>query len=278
MLGNRGIYKDGWKAVTNHTWKDSFEDDEWELYHVAVDYSEKDNVAAKYPEKLKELQDAWLIEAGKYGVFPMHMSSHVGGPESVIKLTGGNRFIPGKVSEYKHIYRYFDLVESSGTKNTSFVMDVTFTRSSVDEQGVLFSTGDRFGGWSFYVKNNVLTYTLNARGKHEYTIEGGALPDGQVKARLEVRLVKPEAAAKKPNTATVTLYVNGEKKASQVIEDYADWVGNSFETIGANRYVSVTENYESPFIFEGNIENVKIKTADSTVTTEELIDAFMAID
>lgn len=272
MLGNKGIYKNGWKAVTNHTFNDSFDEDEWELYHVEEDYSERYNVADKYPEKLRELQDEWLIEAGKYGVFPQHMNSHVGGPDAIAKLVGADRFIPGKVSEYKHIYRYFDLQESSGTNNNSYVLTITFNRTSKEQEGVLYSTGDRFGGWTTYIKDNTLHYTLNAGGKKEFKLQTGELPEGRVTIRQELRLKKEK------KEASVSLYIGEEKAAELVIPNYNDSTGNSFETIGANRYVSVTEDYESPFIFQGDIEHVKIRTADSTVSTEELINAFMAID
>ena len=78
--------------------------------------------------------------------------------------------------------------------------------------------------------------------------------------------------------AKISLYIENEKTAEFTVPDYTDNVGNSFHTIGANRYVSVTKDYESPFIFSGNIEYVKIRTADSTVSTEELINAFLAVD
>lgn len=72
MLGNRAIYKDGWKAIVNHSQNRSggrFEDDEWELYHVQKDYSENTDVAKEYPQKVKELEKLWYIEAARAGVF-----------------------------------------------------------------------------------------------------------------------------------------------------------------------------------------------------------------
>ncbi|MGN0376793.1 MAG: hypothetical protein ACI4ED_04085, partial [Suilimivivens sp.] len=173
---------------------------------------------------------------------------------------------------------YFDLVNSSNTCNNSFALTVDFVRADVKQQGVLYSTGGRFGGWSLYIKDNTLLYTLNAYGKTEHTVTAGAVPEGRVEAKLEVKLIKDIVNRHTPKTAYISIYINGEKKAEAKIDDYNDSTANSFETIGANRYVSVTDNYTAPFIFEGNIEYVKIKTPDSTVTTEELIDAFMAID
>ena len=71
MNGHRGIYSDGWKAVTYHQQGRPFDDDEWELYNLTEDFSECNNLAEKYPEKLRELIDLWWIEVGKYGVLPL---------------------------------------------------------------------------------------------------------------------------------------------------------------------------------------------------------------
>ena len=81
MLGHRGIWVDGWKAVTRHQKNDPWGDDEWELYHVAEDFSESNNLAAENPEKLRELVDRWWVEAGRYGVLPLDdRSFQLGGP------------------------------------------------------------------------------------------------------------------------------------------------------------------------------------------------------
>jgi arylsulfatase len=272
MLGNKGIYKDGWKAVTNHTFNDSFDDDIWELYHVEEDYSERYNVADKYPDKLKELQEEWLIEAGKYGVFPQHLNSHVGGPKALMQLTGGKRHIPGQIHEYRHIYRYFDLVKVPNTRGNSFALSSILLREDETQDGVIYSTGDRFGGWSLYIRENKLRYTLNKGGKTQVHLCGDReLPKGRIKIRLEVKMNAEK-------NAEITLYLQDEKIAAVNVSEYNDWTGNSFHTIGANRYVSVSDDYESPFIFKGNIEYVKIRTADSEQTTEELLNEFFAID
>ena len=74
MLGSRGIWHEGWKAVTTHPtiagWS-HFNDDEWELYHVDVDRSELHDVAGENPDKLRELQNLWFAEAGRNGAFPL---------------------------------------------------------------------------------------------------------------------------------------------------------------------------------------------------------------
>jgi arylsulfatase A-like enzyme len=71
MRGNRGIYSDGWKAVAIHERRTDFDEDVWELYHVAIDFAECINVAEKYPDKLQEMKDLWWSEAEKYGSLPL---------------------------------------------------------------------------------------------------------------------------------------------------------------------------------------------------------------
>ncbi len=78
MFGNRGIYYKGWSAVTKHRtpWElvgvklAAFDDDVWELYDGSKDWTQADDLSAELPEKLRELQRLWLIEAVKYNVLP----------------------------------------------------------------------------------------------------------------------------------------------------------------------------------------------------------------
>ena len=78
MFGNRALYHEGWIAVARHgrlPWENAgsydFDKDTWELYNVAQDFSEANDVAAQNPDKLKELQDLFLVEAKKYNVLPL---------------------------------------------------------------------------------------------------------------------------------------------------------------------------------------------------------------
>jgi len=82
LVGNRAIYKDGWMASTTPLrlpWvtigaEPNPDDFKWELYNVNEDFSQANNLAAKNPEKLKELQAAFDVEAKKYNVYPLDSS------------------------------------------------------------------------------------------------------------------------------------------------------------------------------------------------------------
>ena len=77
MFGNRAIYHEGWIAATRHSipWLltplPPLKDDVWELYNIDKDFSEADDLAAKNPEKLKELQDLFMQEAERNHVLPI---------------------------------------------------------------------------------------------------------------------------------------------------------------------------------------------------------------
>jgi arylsulfatase len=71
LRGMRAIYHQGWRAVAKHTNGTPYEDDVWELFEVGRDFAEAENLAARYPEKLKELQTLWWSEARTYGVLPL---------------------------------------------------------------------------------------------------------------------------------------------------------------------------------------------------------------
>jgi arylsulfatase len=85
IFGSRAIYKDGWKAAAAHhpdyidlnvlVTKDSvernFDKDVWELYNLNEDFNERTDLAKKYPEKLKELQGLFDLEAKRYNIYPL---------------------------------------------------------------------------------------------------------------------------------------------------------------------------------------------------------------
>ena len=86
MVGNRAIYHDGWVAATTPPappWElgtgkmPPLDQYKWELYNIAEDYSESNDLAASNPDKLKEMQALFLKEAADYQVLPLDNSGFV---------------------------------------------------------------------------------------------------------------------------------------------------------------------------------------------------------
>jgi arylsulfatase len=251
--GNRGIYKDGWKAVVNHCFVEDYAKDEWELYHVEEDYSEKYNVADKYPEKLRELQEDFMQEAGKYGVFPMLRFSMHGKPENLSRQYSEKRAVPEKEFVFEHVIKPVDLVNSRNiggaiANGAAQLVTAYIYRESSKDEGVIYSVGQRFGGYSFYIKDNHLKYVYNTNKAAYYTaVSTVEVPTGNVKVAYSY--VVDNGRAK------VTLYINDKPAGETVVESFAYMMGFT-SSLKANRYSPVTPDYEVPFEFSGRLDKV----------------------
>jgi arylsulfatase len=166
MLGSRGIWHDGWKAVTTHPTLSGWghlNEDTWELYHTDTDRSEVHDLAADQPEKLRELVNLWFAEAGANGAFPLY-------DRSVMELILTPRPL---LASPKDRYVYFpdtaDVPEQQAVsiRNRSYVIGALVDIPAPGAQGVLFAHGARFGGHALYVKDNRLHYAYNFVGMFE---------------------------------------------------------------------------------------------------------------
>jgi arylsulfatase A-like enzyme len=178
MLGSRGIWHDGWKAITTHPtlsgWS-HFNDDEWELYHVDVDRAELHDLAAEQPEKVRELVNLWYAEAGANQAFPLD-------DRSALEIMITPRPV---LSAPRERYVYFpdaaDIPESQAVnvRNRSYTIGALLDIPSPGAHGVLFAHGSRFGGHALYIKDDRLHYVYNFVGMDVEEIVGTAdVPTG----------------------------------------------------------------------------------------------------
>jgi len=171
MFGNRAIYHDGWVACTRHSipWlmvpNPPLSDDVWELYNVNEDFSEADNLAAKNPEKLKELQKLFNEEAAKNHVFPIDDRR----AERFDAGTAGRPDLMGKRTSLTVYEGMIGIMENAfiNVKNQSKTITADVDIPSKSANGVILAQGGRFGGWSLYVKDGRPAYTYNFVGLHE---------------------------------------------------------------------------------------------------------------
>ncbi|HQQ94506.1 MAG TPA: arylsulfatase [Bacteroidia bacterium] len=173
MIGNRAIYHEGWYAGTIHKapWEAQprrpLAEDVWELYNVNEDFSQCHNLAAKNPEKLKELQRYFYEEAIKYKVFPLDDRSIerfdpviAGRPDLMngrtkLVLYEGAKGIPENA---------FINVKN---RSLSITADVNVPANA---NGVILCQGGDFGGWTFYMLKGKAYYTYNWVGLEKYTV------------------------------------------------------------------------------------------------------------
>ena len=198
IFGNRAIYADGWFAGTLHRapWemkpRAELANDTWELYDTRNDFSLANNLAAKEPAKLKELQDLFMKEAVAHRVLPIDdrvmerlNAKLVGRPDLIGDRTSMTLYAGMKgMSE-----NVFPNVKNRGLTITA---DVEIPAGGAD--GVILAQGGRFGGWTLYTKGGKPIYSYNFIGLQRFTVAGtaGDSPgQGDDPDRVRVRRRRP---------------------------------------------------------------------------------------
>lgn len=285
MAGNRAIYHEGWTAVAQHghPWVDvgvkgvRFADDTWELYDTTTDWSQAHDVAAEHPQLLAELQRLFLIEASRYGVFPLDdrtaerhnpLISHRAG------LIGPRRSVT-----YRGRVRALSEEAVLNTKNCSHRITARLeTPPGTAPGGVVVAQGGRFGGWSLYVADGRVAYAYNLHGATVTTVAGGALPVGGP-VRVDVDVAYDGGGVGKG--ADVTVCVDGVATGCGRLERTAAYYFAFDETfnLGVDPGAPVTDAYrQGDNRFTGTVHEVTLSLTGepSLPTTAEEIRTLLA--
>ena len=251
MFGHRGIWVDGWKAVTWHRRGTEWSDDEWELYHVDKDFSETNNLAEQEPEKLRALIDRWWIEAGRHGVLPLD--------DRTIEINQPSQ-LPGAPHQglryhYTPPIAHMPVETSPAIDLGSWTMEVSVSRSSPEQQGVIFNRGSIHTGVTLYIKDNRLHFDYHAYDDWARIQADAPLPAGDFVIGVSLQSDSPRGPGQ------VTLSINGNEVGSgevQVLQRRILFAHGEFD-IGADKRSPVGDNYDPPFEFEGQIHTVDIE-------------------
>jgi arylsulfatase len=251
MLGTRGIWENGWKAVALHaplTGKGHFDKDEWELYHVDKDRSESTNLAKKNPGKLKALIKTWFEEAKKNLVLPLD-------DRSAAELLGVERPSEEKPRERYIYYPGTSPVPEGVAVNVrgrsyKIIADVEITDANCS--GVIFAHGSRFGGHTLFIKDRKLHYVYNFLGiKPEQKFVSQELNPGKYTIGME--FVRERAGQYGESHGTTKLYVNEKVVAQGDMKTQPGKFTLSGDglCIGRDSGDAVSEGYKSPGTFKG---------------------------
>jgi arylsulfatase A-like enzyme len=263
MFGNRGIYHDGWTAVTRHSipWDVSgtppkFSADKWELYNTNDDFSESRDLASKYPAKLKQLQQIFLVEAEKYNVLPLD-DRRVERFNPV--LAGRPSLMWGRTS--LTLYPGMSAMMENATldiKNRSHTVTAQIEVPQGGGDGVIIAQGGRFGGWTLYTKGGKLKYCYNWLDKERYTIESkDVLAPGKQVVKFEFNYDGGGLG----KGGIGTLYVNDKKVGEGRIDRTEPFIFSADETedVGEDLATPVTEDYkEGDNKFNGIIDKITL--------------------
>jgi hypothetical protein len=265
VMGSRGVYHEGWfacafgpkrpwEADTSHLIGWDPDDDEWELYRLDDDYSQARNLADEHPQKLRELQDMFMIQAARNNVLPigggLYMAYH---PEEARSSTLTEwTLYPGQVR----------IPEAMAPKYTSgfstlATIDVELAEG---DQGVLYALGGIAGGFTVYIDAGHLRAEYNMLGVERYkAISADPLTPGTHQLQVQVRFDERRAQA----PATLTLRVDGADVGSARIERSVQAAFTASETFDVGTDlgspVALDYHHRAPFPFTGQIHRVHIR-------------------
>jgi arylsulfatase A-like enzyme len=260
FAGNRGIYKDGWYATTLHKapWeaqpRSTFDQDKWELYNTAEDFSGAIDLAAKNPGKLKEMQAAFLAEAVKYNVLPLDDRVY----ERFNPAVAGRPDLMGGRTSLTVYEGMIGMKENAfiNTKNHSYSITADLEIPKTGAAGVILAQGGLHSGWSFYVKDGKPKFAYNYLGAVTTIASTERLPAGHVTVSYDFAYDGGKAGS----GGTGSIFVNGKKVATGRIERTIPYLfGAETADVGVDLYTPVTSDYaKGKNKFTGKIDKVTI--------------------
>jgi arylsulfatase A-like enzyme len=274
MFGNRALYHDGWMAATvppQPPWlmgtvamPDVLTGYKWELYNITNDYSQNNDVAAQNPQKLKELQDLFMVEAKKHQVLPLD--------NSILEriLTARPNATAGR-TEFTYAGELSGLPDGSApntlSRSYSITAEVEIPQGGGD--GMLNTLGGRFGGYALYVLKGKPVFTYNLLGLERFRWEGkDALAPGKHTIVFDFDYDGPGMA----KGGAGVLSVDGKEVDSKTIPHTIPALMTIDETfdVGVDTRTGVDDkDYQSPFKFNGKIIKLTIKLEEPERTAAQ---------
>jgi len=252
MLGSRALWKDGWKAVALHaplTGKGNFDKDEWELYNTDMDRAELNNLAKKYPEKVKELIKDWNDEATKNLVLPLDDRTAIEqlgierpsseAPRDLYKYYPGTSAVPEGVA-----------VNVRG-RSYKILADVDVKDAKVS--GVLFAHGSRFGGHTLFIKDGKLNYVYNFLGIAPEQKFTSNVPITTGKHVFGMEFIREKAGSNGESLGQMKLYIDGKEVASGPMRTQSGkfTLAGDGLCVGFDSGDSVSKEYKTPGTYKG---------------------------
>ena len=244
MLGHRGIWREGWKAVTHHRAGTPFDDDRWELYHLAEDFSECRDHASEQPERLKEMIDLWWREAEAHGVLPLD-------DRGAAQLFRAARRPGLPTSRRRFVYHppVSHIVADAcppPARGWSMTLDLEHLADAAD--GALVARGSINSGFVLCVKDGRLYFDYNAFHDHTLVTGESLLASARHQVKLDVERNQDQSAQ-------VTLSVDGEVTGRARIPRLLRMLSSTGMDLGRS-LAPVTGDYEAPFEYPGRIHTV----------------------
>ncbi|MBV8463088.1 MAG: arylsulfatase [Acidimicrobiales bacterium] len=251
MMGHRALYLDGWKAVTRHTPGVPFDEDRWELYHLAEDRSECHDLAGAQPDKVAQMVERWWEEAERFGVLPLD--------DRTIELFLSR---PGDHTPHRtdRHYRYVPPLSPMPAQVAPAMggrgWDLTATiERPAGAGGVLFATGTQNSGISVFVAADHLHLDYNLFGEHHVLNSDRPVPVGPSRVGVRFR--------RRGRGAEAQLVVDGEPAGSMDIPFAMTLISSVGPSVGYDHGSPVSEQYRGAFPFEGRLRQLEVDVVGS---------------
>lgn len=286
MMGDRALYHDGWILsttplrapwdLTGPTTQDPANAFKWELYNLKDDWTQNNDLSAKEPGKLKEMQELLWVELDKYQVLPLDSSVAARLAQARPNLTAGR-------SEFTYTYPVFGipLGDAPSLLNTSYRVSAEVEVPKEGAQGMLATQGGRFGGWGFYILKNKPVFVWNLVDLERVRWESPeALTPGKHTILFDFKYDGSGAGTLAFNSfsglgqsGTGTLSVDGKvvvtKKMAHTIPLILQW-DETFD-IGRDTGTPIDDrDYQVPFQFNGKIVKIDLKVEPPKLTEAQI--------
>jgi len=273
MFANRGIYHDGWYACTTPPvppWMlgtaklPPVNDYKWELYNLSEDYSQYNDLAAKDPDRLKELQALFMTEAGKYQVLPLDNSVLPRLLAARPSATAGR-----DVFTYSGELAGLPPSDAPSVLNRSFTITADIEIPPGGAEGVINTLGGRFGGYGLYLLKGKPVFTYNMVDLERFRWEGPqALTPGKHSVVFDFTYDGPGFG----KGGTGLLKMDGKEVARKQIPHTIPFLMTIDETfdVGVDLRTPVDDkDYKVPFRFTGTLDKLTIKLAPEQLVAED---------
>ena len=293
MFGSRGIYKDGWIASVppwNPPWHVTLAPPppdvmtgfpRWQLYNLNADWTQANDLAASMPDKLRDLQEAWTVEATKHQVFPLDdaVLTRFLAPKPNYNAERTTFTYTGELSNV--------LLSAAGNApsllNRSYTITAEVEVPAGGAEGMLVTDGGRFGGYGFYLLKGkpIFTWDLSMPDVQRVKWQGNnALTPGKHTLEFDFRYDGLGAETLAYNNVSGvgrggagTLKVDGTTVSTQTIE-HTNPLGKPLDTvfnIGVAAGTPVDDHdYQIPFPFEGTITKITYKVDRPKLTPADV--------
>jgi arylsulfatase A-like enzyme len=274
MVGNRAIYHNGWIASTTPPlppwdlglgkFPEVVNGYTWELYNIAEDYSQSNDLASKMPDKLRDMQELFLIEGEKYNVFPLDNSFTARAATPRPSGTAG-----------RTVFTYSG--ESSGLPSSDAPNIVGKSYSITAEveipqgggEGMINTLGGRFGGYGLYLAKGKPVFTYVELTSERFRWEGPeALTPGKHTVAFDFKYDGPGFA----KGGTGVLSVDGKEVDSKTMPytiPFVVTIDESFD-VGVDTRTGVDDNdYQPPFQFTGTVNKLTVNLKPEPMSAED---------